>query len=82
MNRIREIYSRLKRDQKYASWFQFIKFGLVGVSNTLISLAIYYLVICINQNWYIVGNTLGWVVGVANAFFWNNRIVSNLLIPA
>lgn len=54
---------------------QFIKFGIVGVSNTAISLVIYYLFIWLNPALYIVGNTVGWVVSVANAFFWNNRYV-------
>lgn len=57
------------------SVLQFIKFGLVGVSNTLVSLAIYYLFLWINPALYLVGNVVGWVVSVANAFFWNNRYV-------
>lgn len=54
---------------------QFIKFGIVGVSNTAISLAIYYLFIWIDQALYQWGNIIGWVVSVANAFFWGNRVV-------
>lgn len=54
---------------------QFIKFGLVGVSNTLVSLAVYYLVLFINSRWYLLGNVLGWIISVANAFYWNNKYV-------
>ena len=54
---------------------QFIKFGIVGVSNTLVSLALYYVVLCINPAWYLLGNVVGWVVSVANAFYWNNKYV-------
>jgi len=54
---------------------QFIKFGLVGVSNTLISLAIYYTFVLISKDLYIVGNTVGFVVSVLNAYFWNNKYV-------
>ncbi|MDL2324198.1 GtrA family protein [Ruminococcaceae bacterium OttesenSCG-928-A16] len=54
---------------------QFIKFGIVGASNTLISLAIYYLFVAINPNLYMVGNIVGFIVSVANSFFWNNRFV-------
>ena len=54
---------------------QFLKFGIVGVSNTLISLIVYYAVLWINQDWYLAGNVLGWVVSVANAYFWNHRYV-------
>lgn len=54
---------------------QFLKFSLVGVSNTLISLAVYYFFLWINEDWYLFGNAAGWIVSVANAFFWNNRFV-------
>lgn len=54
---------------------QFIKFGLVGVSNTAISLLVYYLFLWINPSWYLAGNVVGWIVSVANAFFWNERYV-------
>ena len=54
---------------------QFIKFSIVGVSNTAISLIIYYLFLLIDQKLYMVGNVVGWIVSVANSFFWNNRFV-------
>ncbi len=54
---------------------QFVKFGLVGVSNTGISLLVYYIFIWIDPDCYLVGNIVGWIVSVANAFFWNNRFV-------
>lgn len=53
---------------------QFIKFGIVGVSNTLISLAIYYILVYFNCN-YIVANTLGFIISVLNAYYWNNKYV-------
>lgn len=55
--------------------FQFVKFGIVGVSNTAISLIVYYIIYWINPEWYMIGNVAGWVISVANAFFWNNRYV-------
>ena len=61
--------------QQKQTVIQFIKFGIVGVSNTLISLAVYYLVLWINADWYLLGNVAGWIVSVANAFFWNERYV-------
>jgi putative flippase GtrA len=54
---------------------QFLKFGVVGLSNTLISLAIYYIFIYINKDWYVLGNVVGWVVSVANSFFLNRKFV-------
>ena len=54
---------------------QFIKFGLVGVSNTLIHLLVYYLVLWLDPALYLLGNVAGWLVSVGNAFFWNNKYV-------
>jgi putative flippase GtrA len=56
---------------------QFIKFGIIGVSNTAISLGIYYIVVLINKDWYIIGNTLGFIISVLNSYFWNNKYVFN-----
>lgn len=53
---------------------QFIKFGIVGISNTIISLAVYYILIFLNFN-YILANTIGFVVSVLNAYYWNSRYV-------
>ena len=54
---------------------QFIKFGIVGVSNTAVLLAIYYVFIYFNENLYIVGNTVGFIVSVLNSYYWNNKYV-------
>lgn len=54
---------------------QFFKFGLVGLSNTAVSMAVYYLVLWANPDWYLVGSVLGTVLSIANAFFWNDRFV-------
>jgi putative flippase GtrA len=54
---------------------QFIKFGLVGVSNTIVSWAFYYFFLWIDEQLYMVGGFVGTVVSIANAFFWNNRFV-------
>jgi len=54
---------------------QFTKFGIVGVSNTLLSLSIYYIFVFINKDLYLVGNSVGFVVSVLNSYYWNNRFV-------
>lgn len=56
---------------------QFVKFGLVGVSNTLVSWACYYIIIWINDDLYLLGSIVGAVVSIANAFFWNDKFVFN-----
>lgn len=55
---------------------QFFKFGIVGLSNTVISLGMYYLLVFFNVN-YIVANTIAFVVSVLNAYYWNNKYVFN-----
>lgn len=53
---------------------QFIKFGLVGVSNTLISLGTYYLLYFLGVN-YLIANTFGFIISVLNSYYWNNKYV-------
>ena len=55
--------------------FQFIKFGVIGASNTLISLAFYYLFLWINPELFILGYSVGFVASVFNAYFWNHKFV-------
>lgn len=63
------------KDERKRLSLQFIKFGLVGLSNTLVSWACYYLFLWIDDDLYMVGSIVGGVVSIANAFFWNNRFV-------
>lgn len=57
------------------TWLQFIRFGLVGVSNTVINLAFYYLFFYIEASLYMAGYMIGFFVSVFNSYFWNNRYV-------
>lgn len=54
--------------------WQFIKFGIVGVSNTLIFLGVYYGLVFLGLN-YLLANLIGFVISVLNAYFWNSRYV-------
>lgn len=58
----------------YESVIQFVKFSVVGLSNTIISLFVYYLFLWLEFN-YLIANTLSWVISVFNAFYWNNKYV-------
>jgi putative flippase GtrA len=53
---------------------QFLKFSIVGISNTLIALGTYYLLIYIGVH-YIPANIVGFIISVCNAYFWNSRYV-------
>ncbi|MBQ4283434.1 MAG: GtrA family protein [Lachnospira sp.] len=56
------------------SLIQFIKFGLVGVSNTIVSYVIYALVYTPTDN-YVLANIVGWAISVLNAYVWQNLFV-------
>ncbi len=56
------------------SLWQFMKFGLVGLSNTILALLLYYGVLYVGGH-YMLANTVGWVISVLNAYFWNNKYV-------
>lgn len=53
---------------------QFIKFGIVGLSNTFLSYIIYAACVLAGMH-YFVGSILGFIASVLNSFFWNNRYV-------
>ncbi len=61
-------------DEQWRTLLQFIGFGFVGVSNTLISYAVYALLIKCGL-YYIAASVIGFIVGVVNSFFWNNRYI-------
>jgi putative flippase GtrA len=52
---------------------QFVKFGIVGVSNTLITLAVYTLLLKVFGVWYLAASAIGFVVGAINGFLLNRR---------
>ena len=55
---------------------RFIKFGCVGVVNTLVDYAVYALVIGVfGKEHYLIANLLGFVAGTLNAYFMNGRFV-------
>ncbi len=67
-------------DSKKEALVQFIKFGFVGLSNTLISYGIYLIVLLIFKpfsfKWdYIAGNLISFFISVAWSFYWNNKYV-------
>ena len=61
-------------DNLFSTIKQFLKFGIFGVSNTLISLGVYYLLYFMGVN-YLIANTMGFIISVLNSYYWNNRYV-------
>lgn len=54
--------------------FQFVKFGIVGLSNTLIGYIVYSMCVWIGMH-YLLANLIGFIVSVLNAFYWSDRFV-------
>ncbi len=52
---------------------QFVKFGIVGVSNTLLSFAVYTLLLKAFGVWYVAASGIGFTVGAVNGFLLNRR---------
>lgn len=53
---------------------QFFKFGVIGISNTLLSLSIYYVLVFIGLH-YILSYAVAFAVSVLNAYYWNSKYV-------
>lgn len=71
------VYDIFKLKLKIETWeklCQFIKFALVGISNTLISYIIYIILIKFHVH-YLAASIAGFFVSVINAYYWNNRYV-------
>lgn len=59
---------------KKSSVIQFIKFGLVGIFNTLVNYLVYVFFVALGVH-YVIANTLGFIISVLNAYFWGSRFV-------
>lgn len=61
-------------EKSWEGFIQFVKFGLVGVSNTAISYVTYLIGIGFGL-YYLAASIFGFVISVVNSFYWNNRYV-------
>ncbi|MFA9375928.1 MAG: GtrA family protein [Lachnotalea sp.] len=74
------IYGMLKKigvkisEEQWITFMQFIKFGIVGLSNTFVAYAIYLICLFLGFH-YLVGNAVGFVASVLNSFYWNYKYV-------
>ncbi len=58
---------------RYPLFVQFMKFALVGVSNTLITLLVYTFLLKVVGMWYLAASAIGFIVGATNGFLLNRR---------
>jgi putative flippase GtrA len=52
---------------------QFIKFGIVGISNTLLTFVVYTILLKGFDVWYLAASAIGFAVGATNGFLLNRR---------
>jgi putative flippase GtrA len=52
---------------------QFVKFVIVGVSNTLLAFTVYTLLLKVFGVWYLAASAIGFMVGAVNGFLLNRR---------
>lgn len=56
---------------------QFIKFGMVGILNTVISYVVYAILVNIGI-FYLLASIAGFFLSVLNSFYWNQKFVFKL----
>lgn len=69
-------------DEAFGSVMQFIRFGIVGLSNTVVSYVIYVSVLLLlnkialfDSYNYLVAQVVQFILSVLWSFFWNNKVV-------
>ena len=79
---LRKIFRLKISDKQWNTLTQFVKFGIVGLSNTIISYLIYVIALLIFQknvwipSWdYLAAQIIAFVLSVLWAFYWNNKYV-------
>lgn len=78
LNFLRKVFEKITNihiaETKWTAFMQFVMFGLVGFSNTVISYSVYCILVFIGVNQY-VASISGFFASVINAFYWNNNFV-------
>lgn len=74
MTRFQSLKQWLNEDPKGKTLLQFVKFGLVGVTNTAVAYGIYALILMLGGH-YLLGSVVSFLVSVAWSFLLNNRFV-------
>lgn len=80
IRRIAEIFKLNISDSVLDGITQFIMFGIVGVSNTLLSYIFNIIVLLLLRPYalawdYVAGNVVAFILSVLWSFYWNNRVV-------
>ena len=60
----------MKKDAKNTIW-QFLKFSVVGVTNTVVGFVVFYLLTRRGVN-YIIAQVISYTAGILNSYIWNS----------
>ncbi len=76
------IFHKELSEEIRAAFTQFVKFGIIGVSNTFLSYFVYIIMLVIFRQTdlfencdYLAAQMIGFVLSVLWSFYWNNKIV-------
>ena len=70
------IKDSLKNQHSDKALIQFLKFCVVGLSNTVISLAVYYIILYFGAH-YVIESILSFIISFLNAYYLNYKYVFN-----
>ena len=72
-------------DKTFEALMQFVKFGIIGISNTVVSWGIYMVSLLMLKRAeifpavdYLIAQAIGFLLSVLWSFYWNNRFVFTL----
>lgn len=72
-------------DEIFGTFMQFVKFGIVGLSNTVLSYVLYVVGLLLFRrlqilpnSGYLVAQVIAFVLSVLWSFYWNNKLVFTL----
>ena len=68
------IFHKELTDAQWEAFMQFVKFGMVGLSNTALTYIVYALLVTLGLH-YQLSNVISYVAGILNSYYWNNKYV-------
>src|SRR5436309_15769504 len=71
--RVSESLARASEHRRAGLLMQFMKFGIVGISNTALTFLVYTLLLKVFGVWYLAASAIGFAVGATNGFLLNRR---------
>ena len=82
LQRIFKVLKKELTDEMFEAFMQFVKFGIVGLSNTIISYVLYVVSLLLFQKFdlfakmdYFIAQIISFVISVLWSFYWNNKLV-------